>query len=271
MSGLLPKSERDARHITKRFAIAQWLCAHRFTSRRVAELLLGVERNAATKTLASMHRAGLLRRYAIAFSGGVVPVYGLTPHGHSLLLPNDNTPSDLGALDRAAPGTVLHALAVQTAQLRLQRIGYRDFVTPRDLILRARSHRDRWLQTPDLLAVNLDGATVAIEVERWYKNPTRYRSILAGYLRMLKTQTVHGVVYVAADPCSPERLRQTFSALDYVVIAGRQHRVTVEHFSHFSFLPLESIEHGKALTHSKESHHHKTFCGSNPAGVASAP
>lgn len=271
MSGLLPKSERDARQITKRFAIAHWLSAHRFTSRRVTELLLGVERNAATKTLASMHRAGLLRQYAIAFSGGVVPVYGLTPHGHSLLLPEDNRAAELGALDRAAPGTVLHVLAVQTAQLRLQQIGYRDFVTPRDLILRARSHRDLWLQTPDLLAANRDGATVAIEVERWYKNPTRYRSILAGYLRMLKTQTVDGVVYVAADPCSPERLRQTFSALDYVVIAGRQHRVTAEHLSRFSFLPLVSLEHGKAPTDSKESHHHKTFCGSYPAGVASAP
>lgn len=271
MSGLLPKPERDARHSDKRLKISQWLSAHRFTSRRIIELLLGVERNAATKTLASMQRDGLLRKYSISFSGGVVPVYGLTPHGQSLLLPTENLAVELGALDRAAPGTILHALAVQTAQLHLQTIGYHDFVVPRDLILRSRSHRNLWLQTPDLLVVNVDGATVAIEVERWYKSPARYRAILAGYLRMLKAQTVGGVVYVAAAPCSPQRLRQTFSALDYVVIAGRQHRVTEEHLSHFSFLQLESVNHGQAPAHSQENHHHQAFCGPNPVGVASAP
>lgn len=271
MSRLLSKPERDARHLHKRLKISQWLAAHRFTSRRVVELLLGVERNAATKTLTSMERSGLLRRYSITFSGGTVPVYGLTPHGQSVLMPTANLVVEAGALDRAAPGTVLHALAVQMAQLHLQTIGYRDFASPRDLIVRARSHRNLWLQTPDLLAIDVDGTTVGVEVERWYKSPARYRTILAGYLRMVKAKTVDGVVYVAASPCSAERLRQTFSALDYVVIAGRQHRVTAEHLAHFSFLQLESANHGQAPARPQESHHHKTVCGSNSIGVASAP
>ena len=271
MTGLMPKGPRDARLGEKRAAIASWLAVHRFSSRQIVEALLRIQRNAAHKTLAAMVKDELIRSYPVAFAGGRVTVYGLTAHGQTHFNPDDTITRDWSSADRAAPGTILHSLAVQATHLQLLNMGYTNLPTPHQLITQARMHRDIGLQTPDLLATQPDGALCAIEVERWYKNPARYRAIVAGYLRMIKAKTISRVLYVAAAPCSPARFQKTIASLGYVMVAGRKHPVTAEHLAHFSFLQLMLSSHVTTDPHPEKNHHNKTVRSAHSVGAAQSP
>lgn len=239
MTHLLSLEQRRERVAEKRELVIDWLLAHGYSCRDVLEGVMHLQRNATNKTIASLVRDQAARIFVHESFSGPIRLVVPTAHGAMTYGQHLVTSGGVRDVERAALGTVLHALFVQRAQLRLLRDGYATRMAPRALAIEVDRNRTAWLRQPDVLMFDASHRVCAIEAERIFKNPSRYRVIMADYLRMVKLKTVDRVVYVTADAALAQRLAKLFQSFDFVEVDKQRLRVEPHHRAAFTFLSLK--------------------------------
>lgn len=237
---LYVKDYLDERRIEKRKILLDFLRHETFTTVEIAGMLLGIQRNAAYKTLRSLRAAGVLESHQVQTEGWGKTLWGTTPNGAAEATPGDEE-FHWFEPGRISPATLAHDLWLQKIRVRAEAAGWKNWLPDRALRRRlAQENQGKpWLKVPDALAVNPDGETIAVEVERSIKNPKRYQQIMAAYLQMAKGGLISRIEYVCVSPVVLRRLPGIFRRTEYVLINGDRVRIEERHHAKFSFFDVE--------------------------------
>ncbi len=198
--------------------------------------VLGIQRNAVHKTLASMEREGLVRSELVSRGFASLKLISLTPHGAAMAV----DPADVGPgafryhePGRVAESTLAHGIDCQLVRLALERAGWQGWKS--DL----QNHRDvagnLLLKAPDAIATDPEGSVVAIEVERTIKSKKRYETIISQYLQMVRTGTLSRVFYISFVPGVAARLEAIFNSIEAVPVKSQRVVLRDDHRTVFSF------------------------------------
>lgn len=227
------KKQQQARTKSKSDAILNWLMSEKFSDLSVIAELLETGKPNASKALSRLEKLGLVAPQLLQVGLGKAKVWTLTQNGMGLGI----NPADPATLERytafepsrIAESTIMHQLACQKLRLQLQKQGWTHWISDQE------NHRADLAKIPDGLAVDSDGLTTAVELERSFKSRKRYQQILGEYLAMLSSQKIHRVAYYSPDSAMPERLEAIFKSIKTVSVGGRQAEVKPEWLTRFTF------------------------------------
>ena len=93
---------------------------------------------------------------------------------------------------------------------------------------------------PDAIALNPEGQTIAIELERTIKTLKRYEAIFSIYLQQMKRDEYFQVHYVCPDASFAPRLERMFTLIKSVPVAGERVPITERHRARFPVYSLDN-------------------------------
>jgi len=217
----------------KQERVLQWLADEVFTSQRVLQDVLGLQRNAVRKTVDAMLKARLVDVHEVSYLDFSFRVVVLTPHGAALA----GRPGEHFEQGRIAESSIAHALDLQRVRVQLEQQGWTGWKAERALRklaeaeVRSKVPDDErlWPKVPDAVAVApKSGLTVAIEIERTIKTLKTYELIVGAYSLMFERQAVSQVLYLTRTDREAKALEMTFDRIKDVVVPEGKKRVRYE-------------------------------------------
>ena len=240
----LPKltyAEIHERADAKRERLLRWVRDESFIDATVAAALLAASPRTASRTLAALVQADLLRLHLVDGR----PIWIMTPRGALESWREGDDPTDTGFDGRIAESTLRHAIACQRARLRAEAAGWAAWRSDKQIrreaaaLLEAKQPTP-WLRQPDALATTPGGLTVAVEVERSPKTSKQYAQIMAGYLQMRRAGTIDEVHYLAESQRLADRLAGLCAGIKSLTIRGTAIALRPEHHCVFRFFHLDT-------------------------------
>ncbi|MNJ53819.1 hypothetical protein D3C77_492300 [compost metagenome] len=154
---------------------------------------------------------GLLVRAKYPVDGRPVSVWGLTPHGVAFSFDEDELLADVTPFQpsRVSAAQLPHRLAVQSLRLDMVAKGATGWRTLHRIAMKG-------MKVPDALA-ELDGKTVAFEVERTVKSRRRYQEVVSGYLFNRRANGIDEIWYICPDRPTLVRVQRAILAVDEIV------------------------------------------------------
>lgn len=234
----------------KQERVLQWLADEVFTSHRVLQDVLGLQRNAVRKTVDAMLKSKLVDVHEVRYLDFSFRVVVLTSHGAALA----GRPGEHFEQGRIAESSIAHALDLQRVRVQLEQQGWTDWKAERALRKLAEAEaRSKvpeaerlWPKVPDAVAVSpKSGLTVAIEIERTIKTLKTYELIAGSYSLMFECKSVSQVLYLTPTDREAKALEMTFDRIKDVVVPEGKKRVRYEFEQgdreRFSFKSLEAL------------------------------
>ena len=225
--------ERRVRTQTKRAVVLRFLRDETWSNLTNLAGVLGLSDPATFKTICKLERDGFLLRYKVTSLR--LSLWGITPQGLAFAWNEDEVmqirpyfePSKLSVM------TVAHYLDIQRARLNAERAGWTNWIPgnrlPKDIKKR-----------PDAIAINPEGQTIAIELERTIKTLKRYEAIFSIYLQQMKRDEYFQVHYVCPDASFAPRLIRMFDLIKSVSVAGERVPITEKHRARFPVYSLDN-------------------------------
>ncbi|MDX4329778.1 MobC family replication-relaxation protein, partial [Klebsiella pneumoniae] len=170
-------AKRQARNAEKTRLTLRWLREELCSTAELVARRLGIAAvQPVYRFLDSLVAKGLLVRAKYPVDGRQVSVWGLTPHGVAFSFDEDEPLTDVIPFQpsRVSAAQLPHRLAVQSLRLAMEARGASGWRYLHRMALKG-------MKVPDALA-ELDGRTVAFEVERTVKSRRRYQEVVSGYL-----------------------------------------------------------------------------------------
>ena len=224
--------QRCVRMQTKRETVLRFLRDETWSNLKNLSGVLYISEPAAFKTLGQMERDGFLLRYKVTSLR--LSLWGITPQGLAFAWAEDETmqirpyfePSKLSVM------TIPHHLDIQRARLIAERSGWTNWIPgnrlPKDIKKR-----------PDAIALNPEGQTIAVELERTIKTLKRYEAIFSIYLQQMKRDEYFQVHYVCSNASFVPRLIRMFELIKAVPVAGERVPITEKHRARFPVYALD--------------------------------
>ncbi|EBC2122714.1 replication-relaxation family protein [Salmonella enterica] len=205
-------AKRQARNAEKTRIVLRWLRDEQCSTAEVVTSLLGIGAvQPVYRFLDSLVVKGLLVRAKYPVDGHQVSVWGLTPHGVAFSFDEDEPLTDVIPFQpsRVSAAQLPHRLAVQCLRLDMEARGATGWRTLNRLNLKG-------MKVPDALA-ELNGKTVAFEVERTVKSRRRYQEVVSGYLFNRKANGIDEIWYICPDRPTMVRIQRAILAVDEIV------------------------------------------------------
>lgn len=234
--------KRMARNEEKRALVLRFLREEYCAPTEIIAGMLGI---AATQPvwrfLTKMTENGFLRHHNFIVAGRSVRFWGLTPHGVAFSFADDEPPEDVGAFQPSAVAvsTLAHRLDIQRTRLSMEARGATNWRYAGTL-------KSKGIKQPDALA-NVDGKTVAFEIERTVKSLRRYKEIVSDYLFNRKAHGIDEIWYICPDARVLLRVEKAITGVEEIVHpVTREARKTVtldpvRLFAPFRFKLLEEL------------------------------
>lgn len=236
-------AERMDRAQEKQDLLLKFLQSERYTSARVASVLLKISEPAARLTLNKMEKKGLLNRDNIDQIGQrSVAIWGLSQegvyesYGDKLDSESRLTPFKSG---RISGTNLVHDLECQLAHVYfIYRSGHDNWLSGKAL------HGDtltkkNWKHIPDGIFDRLSegeiNGTMAIEVERTRKAPNRYKNIIYDHLSNIYQGRYSHVLYLCPNQQKADSLEHLFKRL------FEKHRIEEKEWPKFGFKSFQTI------------------------------
>ena len=225
--------ERCIRSQHKREVILRFLRDEIWSNLTNLAGVLGLSDPATFKTICQMERDGFLLRYKVTELR--ISLWGITPQGLAFAWAEDEAmqvrpyfePSKFSVM------TIAHYLDIQRARLIAERAGWTNWIPgnrlPKDIKKR-----------PDAIALNPEGQTIAIELERTIKTLKRYEAIFSIFLQQMKRDEYFQVHYVCPDASFAPRLERMFTLIKSVPVAGERVPITEKHRARFPVYALDN-------------------------------
>lgn len=234
-------SDRLLRAQQKRAIVLEFLADEVWSSIAIIQLLLGLSYSTSHALLKAMVAEGLLREKTmlVGSTSGArqVLLVGITSHGIAM------APNGFDAARSPWEASKTHALSVPH-QLLTQRMRLRASGCDWQGWLPARRMMGLGLaKLPDAQAVDGDGQSVAVEIERHIKTSKRYEAVVGAYIYEIRN---HGrwarVDYVCPNAQFAQRLSQAFGGLRQLRLEARglpNRSAAIEqaHLDRFRFYP----------------------------------
>ncbi|MFZ7503348.1 replication-relaxation family protein, partial [Klebsiella pneumoniae] len=134
-----------------------------------------------------------------------------TPHGVAFSFDEDEPLTDVIPFQpsRVSAAQLPHRLAVQSLRLAMEARGASGWRYLHRMALKG-------MKVPDALA-ELDGRTVAFEVERTVKSRRRYQEVVSGYLFNRKANGIDEIWYICPDRATQVRVQRAILSVDEIV------------------------------------------------------
>ena len=225
--------ERCVRTQNKREVILHFLRDETWSNLKNLDDVIGISEPAAFKTLQQLVRDGFLLRYKVTSLR--LSLWGITPQGLAFAWSDNEAmqPRPYFEPSKLSIVTIHHYLDTQRARLNAERAGWTNWMPgnrlPKDIKKR-----------PDAIAINAEGQTIAIELERTIKTLKRYEAIFAIYLQMMKRDEYAKVHYVCPDASFAPRLIRMFNLIMGVPVAGERVPITEKHRARFPVYALDN-------------------------------
>lgn len=203
---------RQARNAEKIRQTLRWLREELCSTAEIVGHLLGIAAvQPVYRFLDGLVAKGLLVRAKYPVDGRQVSVWGLTPHGVAFSFDEDEPMTDVIPFQpsRVSAAQLPHRLAVQSLRLAMTARGATGWRYLHRMNLKG-------MKAPDALA-ELDGKTVAFEVERTVKSRRRYQEVVSGYLFSRKAHGIDEVWYVCPDRATLVRVQRMMLGVDEIV------------------------------------------------------
>lgn len=225
---------RLQRKAQKEQALFRFLRQHLWSTQGILQQVMGLSsRQAAHKTLTTLEKRGLLRRHTYDALGGKITIWGITHQGQAVAFDTESEsfipvyfePS------RISEQTIHHELDLQCLRLVAESRGWKNWQDGNRLEMQDKNHK-----RPDAIAQHSSGSIVAIECERTFKSLKRYEQILIHYLKWLKTENIHEVIWLSPTPEMSKRLQMMLTSISDVRIQGQKVLIEPErHHQHLHF------------------------------------
>lgn len=241
-------AQRQERIEAKRRLILRWLREEIYTTREVAQTLLGLTPSPTKITLANMRRDGLLHMEQVICPSGWKPVlYGITAHGQGMAFDPGELPSDRTFEPGRVGLTVLqHTITLQLARLRAERAGWRDWQVCDRL--------GKWVADqgrPDAIATDPQGTVWAIELELTMKTTKRYESVIFERLRQIRAGMYARVVWLSPTQAQSDRLGSIIKGIREFTreVNGSKQHVLIDPETHHPKLAFVSLDQWPNIPH----------------------
>lgn len=217
----------------KQSRLLGFLRSETWTIAEIVAVVLGCTRPAGHKTLNQMQARGLVQSHRVPELG--LSLWGVTPMGLAYAWGEDEAMEQRPYFEpsKVALSTIHHHLDIQRARLRCEAEGWRNWIPGTQLPLKAPKR-------PDAIVTSPKGSKVAVEVERTIKTLRRYKSIWAGYLRLIKEGRYDAVHYICPDEVFAQRLTRVFGLITEVPFAGQKVPITDRHRSKILVFPMST-------------------------------
>lgn len=205
-------AKRQARNAEKTRLTLRWLREELCSTAELVARRLGIAAvQPVYRFLDSLVAKGLLVRTKYPVDGRQVSVWGLTPHGVAFSFDEDEPLADVIPFQpsRVSAAHLPHRLAVQSLRLDMEARGATGWRILHRLSLKG-------MKVPDALA-ELDGKTVAFEVERTVKSRRRYQEVVSGYLFNRKANGIDEIWYICPDRATQVRVQRAILSVDEIV------------------------------------------------------
>ncbi|MGY5652748.1 MobC family replication-relaxation protein [Vibrio cincinnatiensis] len=240
MRNRLDHAQRTARNEEKTRLVLRFLRDETWTHIDVIQQLLGI------KTRSPVH--GFLRKleareliksefFSVAY-GRDIQIWGITPNGlaHSFDDGEEYKDRPTFSVKKVTQSTMQHKLDLQRLRVLCERCGFTNWRDGSQLGLRKSGFK-----VPDAL-VDMNGNTVAIEVERTIKTAKRYAEIIASHLRASRDRHWTKVFYFCPDEQTKKRLMNVFFSVKELKFEGQVFPLNSAHYDKFQFFTYEDLE-----------------------------
>lgn len=237
-------TERRERAADKRRALLRFLRDELYTTPSVAALVMQCGERAARQTVASMEKAGLVRRHIVPILPGLAPItiVAVTSHGQAMAF-------DPGAGESVSDRTfevgryslvyLAHTLDIQRLRVQAVHSGRVSKWVPGEAL----GVGIKGVKRPDAVVLTSDKTRVAVEVERTIKNKKRYAGILASHLTAIRQGKWSRVVWTCPDRDTAARVAAILKSIKRVSVAGHDTLLTDAHFTPFLFVAYDEFVH----------------------------
>ncbi|WPO55867.1 MobC family replication-relaxation protein (plasmid) [Klebsiella aerogenes] len=205
-------AKRQARNAEKTRLTLRWLREELCSTAELVAQRLGIAAvQPVYRFLDSLVAKGLLVRAKYPVDGRQISVWGLTPHGVAFSFDEDEPLTDIIPFQpsRVSAAQLPHRLAVQSLRLAMEGRGATGWRYLHRIALKG-------MKVPDALA-ELDGRTVAFEVERTVKSRRRYQEVVSGYLFNRRANGIDEIWYICPDRATQVRVQRAILAVDEIV------------------------------------------------------
>ncbi|STT63843.1 mobilization protein [Klebsiella pneumoniae] len=206
-------AKRQARNAEKTRLTLRWLREELCSTAELVAQRLGIAAvQPVYRFLDSLVAKGLLVRAKYPVDGRQVSVWGLTPHGVAFSFDEDEPLTDIIPFQPSVAGVGGAAAAPAGRAVPAPRHGGPGATGWRYL------HRIalKGMKVPDALA-ELDGRTVAFEVERTVKSRRRYQEVVSGYLFNRRANGIDEIWYICPDRATQVRVQRAILSVDEIV------------------------------------------------------
>ena len=203
------KMERNAQ---KRATLLSFLASgESYTTLSVVTELLRISERTAQLLLKKLVAEKALRVDARASPFSRIKLYGITQHGIAI---TESAHPDCREffVGKTNPGYIDHHVTGQRVRISLTRIGWRDYIPGKILMVNNNSERKN-KAVPDAMVTRGDGRKVAIEIENNIKSKTRMAMSIAAHLRQILENKYDFVYYYTPHLAA---LKRVFSTIIYV-------------------------------------------------------
>ena len=224
---------------TKRETVLRFLRDETWSNQTNLAGVLGLSGPATFKTICQMERDGFLLRYKVTALR--LSLWGITPQGLAFAWAENEVMQIRPYFEtsKLSVMTIPHYLDTQRARLIAEASGWTNWMPgnrlPKDIKKR-----------PDAIAINTEGQTIAVELERTIKTLKRYEAIFSIYLQQMKRDEYFQVHYVCPDASFAPRLKRMFTLIKSVPVTGERVQITEKHRARFPVYALDNW-----LTHEK--------------------
>lgn len=235
---------RSLRKAQKEQAVLRFLRQHIWSTQDILQQVMGLaSRQAAHKSLTKLEKQGLLRRHQYETLGGRLTVWGITIQGqaHAFDVGSETPITAYFEPSRVSEQTIHHQLDLQKLRLAAERSGWTKWVDGDRLNI-----QDKNFKRPDAIARHPSGSVVAIECERTFKSLKRYEQILIHYLKLIKGEQIHEVIWISPSEDMAKRLQAIITSITEVRIQGQ--KVLIDSERHHAHLHFCSYDQWKNFT-----------------------
>ena len=233
---LLHGSEGPKKAEENREKILKFLGKHTWSHSSVLQDLLGLKTYSSTnRILKKLEAQKLVKRHKVEILGSrEITVWGITPRGVELSYSEDDWEKEKKPFQfsKLKLSRIPHTLGLQQLEVHLLSQGWSRFQHSRPL-------KNKNL-VPDAVAVNPEGKTCAIEVERTVKSKARYRKILVHHLAEAKAGKWDEIWYFCPEKLK-NRLENAFFSLEWAVY-GEKFKIKEGHLRPFKFVGLKFLK-----------------------------
>lgn len=240
MRNRLDHAQRTARNEEKTRLVLRFLREETWTHIDVIQKLLNIKTRSPVHTfLRKLEAQNLIKSDFLTVAyGRDIQLWGITSHGLAHSFDDDEQYQERPtfSVKKVTQSTMQHKLDLQYVRVLCEKKGFLNWRDGSRLGLRKSGFK-----VPDAL-VDMNGQTVAIEVERTIKTAKRYADIIASHLRAARDGHWAKVIYLCPDEKVKKQLMKVFFSVKELKFEGQVFQLKDAHYQKFSFYTYMDLE-----------------------------